>query len=109
MKPVVLASVSALLLGTVSAFAEDCSKSLGDGMGCLMLGSTIAPSLLTSGYGRNKEAYVNQLRDDAAEYVTNRENPSALLLDSIRQVREHFPQANQETDLEITYSILGSL
>jgi uncharacterized protein (TIGR02448 family) len=103
---------------TTSAMATDGPCGDQDQMGTFLcgvlfvslspLGSTIGVTALTTNHER--EVYINQVRDDAAEYVgsAGAATPSAVLKSAIETIRATTTDALGKTDLELAKFVIGS-
>ena len=113
-----LAVTAVLLIAmTGSAVANDSPCEDQDGSGktmCVSVLLSLGPTgstVLSSGVpGDDREAYLGQVRDDAAEYVglQGAAAPSAFLKDAIAQIREKSAAATSMTDLEIAKILVSS-
>ena len=95
---------------SASAAHADCFDGFWTTIGCTLVGSTIAPTLSTVGPGDDKDAYVQQVRDQAAEFVADDGEVAAgpMLKDMFEKMRATNLGSMNLSDRDLATLILKS-
>jgi uncharacterized protein (TIGR02448 family) len=95
---------------TASVAHADCFDGFWMTIGCTLVGSTLAPTLSITGPGDDKDTYVQEVRDQAADFVANDGESVAgpMLRDAFEKMRATNLGSMNLSDQDLATLILKS-
>ena len=109
MKILVSLSMLVCLATSTAAYAEDCNTSFLERLNCLFMSSAYVTFSNLGAFQNPREAYVAQLRDDAADLVGSPDGTAvgAVLKDAIVDIRAKDATTQSMSDSDIALKILS--